>query len=402
MRVLVVTSVFPLHPSDATPPFVLNLCRDLAKCGVEQTILAPHAPGAPCVEARDGLLLRRFRYAWPPRLQSLCYGGGMLIRLRQNPRRALLLPPFALAQYAAIARALSTTTFDLIHAHSLLPQGLLAALANGCHLPIVTASHGNDVLVLKPRWKPLLRRTIALTDAFIANSQHTRTTLRALGAPAARTFRIPATPNFPDPSAPSHAPSATPTILFAGRLIPEKGVDALLAALPLIRTALPDCRLRIAGDGELAATLRKQAASSLPPNAVDFTGWLSSDALRAAMQAATVLVAPSRFIEGQNLVVTEALSVGCPVAATPSGGLNDLILHKQTGWVLPTPVSPANLAATLVQILTAPELRRQLGSRGFHHFKAHFSRAAITRATLDLYHQLADRPATPTPIPPQA
>jgi len=149
-NVLMSTSVFPRWSGDATPPFVLNQAQAVAEQGWGVTVLVPHAPGAARRERIGGVEVIRFRYLWPHRLQSLCYEGGMLVQLRKYPHRRWQLPFFLLAQIRAIRILCKQENFDLIHAHSLLPQGFTALRSVSRHqLPVLVTSHGNDVFGLQ-------------------------------------------------------------------------------------------------------------------------------------------------------------------------------------------------------------------------------------------------------------
>lgn len=387
MRLLVTTSVLPRWRGDATPPFVLNLCRDLAEAGCRITLLAPHSPGAKFHEEVDGLTVRRYPYLWPLRFQTICYEGGMLVRGRGHALRKLQFPALALAQYAATSRALQAAPYALLHAHSLLPQGWIAGIAAQSRLPLVISSHGADVFLLPPKWGPLLRQATARADALIANSSATAQRLRELGARPEKIHRIPATPNYPDPTHPLHVPPDTPTLLFAGRLIPEKGPDLLIEAMPAILKRIPACRLRIAGDGVLKQSLQDRASELGIATRVNFTGWLPPKELREEMASASLLVAPSRMIEGQNLVVTEALSVGCPVATTPRGGVLDVVKDGQTGWIIPD-TTRVDVERTVASLLENVDALSDASQAGFHHFRNNFSRHSTTSLTLGLYKKL--------------
>ena len=148
-HILMTTSVLPRWPGDATPPFVLNLAEDLVQLGCRVTVLAPHSPGAARRERVNGVQIERYPYLWPHRLQSLCYQSGTLVRLRGNRLRALQLPGLALAQTWAPRRAIHRLQPDLLHSHSLLPQGLISETVRPPGLPHVSTSHGSDVFGLK-------------------------------------------------------------------------------------------------------------------------------------------------------------------------------------------------------------------------------------------------------------
>jgi len=113
-------------------------------------------------------------------------------------------------------------------------------------------------------------------------------------------------------------------VLFVGKLAHFKGVDILIEAVRLYEKDYPnDITTLIAGDGELAAALKKQATDGNLHN-LHFLGHLDSTQLRGLYSTADVSVVPSRR-EPFGLVAIEALACGCPVIATNQGGLTDII-----------------------------------------------------------------------------
>ena len=126
-KILVLTSTFPRWKDDVEPPFVYELSRRLnSKYSVH--ILAPHASGTAAEEYFDGMRVTRYRYFFP-RWESLAYHGGILANLKQNPLRYLLIPFFLIGQLVALVRLLRNCRYDCIHAHWLIPQGLIAIIA---------------------------------------------------------------------------------------------------------------------------------------------------------------------------------------------------------------------------------------------------------------------------------
>jgi len=142
-----------------------------------------------------------------------------------------------------------------------------------------------------------------------------------------------------------------PTVLAAGRLVPIKGFDVLVAALAEIPAAeRPD--LMLAGEGpELAKLIRQARASQLR---VRFLGALGQRALAQAMGAADLFVHPCRTLsdgrsEGMPLVVREARACGLPVIASASGGLREL--YGLDGYTLVEPDQAGSLAAAIRKLL---------------------------------------------------
>src|SRR5690606_20862842 len=117
--------------------------------GVDVRLLAPAFPGAADAEWLDGVDIERFSYALPAGLQRLCYDGGMLPNLRAHPMRWGLVPGFMAAALLAVRRAIHRWRPDIVHAHWVLPMGLIAALAAPRHVPLVVTVHGSDVLDLQ-------------------------------------------------------------------------------------------------------------------------------------------------------------------------------------------------------------------------------------------------------------
>jgi len=387
LRILHFTSVFPRWTGDATPPFVLNLCRDLAANGLEISVLAPHAKGAAREEKMEGVAVSRFPYFYPPVFQTLCYEGGMNVRLRGNKFRNLLLPFYALAAMRALRNDVMKNHYDIVHSHSLLPQTYLATRVLHRNLPLVSTSHGADLFQLTERWRPRLLCAARRADRLIANSRYTAAHLVQLVEDEEKVSRIPASPNFPDPAVKTHQPADPPVLLFMGRLIEEKGVDQLIEAMPEILSVNPELSLRIAGSGSLESFLRRRVSELSLEKNVRFLGWLSPEAARKEMQQASLLVAPSCVIEGQNLVVTEAFSVGCPVICTPSGGLLDLVEDGKTGTHI-RELSPAGIASAVRRSLLNPEERAASSDRAFERFQNDFSRKSIVGKTRERYEGL--------------
>lgn len=115
-------------------------------------------------------------------------------------------------------------------------------------------------------------------------------------------------------------------LVYAGRLSPEKRIDAILRALP----GLPEVELLVAGDGPERSRLEDSAAGL----AVRFLGAVPHEEMPWLLSAASLFVLPSEF-EGLPTAAVEALACGVPVVAAPVGGLTDLIVPGRTGWLVP-------------------------------------------------------------------
>jgi glycosyltransferase involved in cell wall biosynthesis len=123
-------------------------------------------------------------------------------------------------------------------------------------------------------------------------------------------------------------------LLFVGRLDdPVKRVSALIRTFSRITAAQPDVDLLIAGDGRDGDSLQR-LANSLSPQRIRFLGWVGEiDARVQLYNAAEILVLPSRS-EGFPTVVGESLACGTPVLASDVGGVSELVIEDETGWLV--------------------------------------------------------------------
>jgi phosphatidylinositol alpha 1,6-mannosyltransferase len=155
-----------------------------------------------------------------------------------------------------------------------------------------------------------------------------------------------------------------PEILYAGRLSPEKGVRELVAAadgLPLV----------VVGDGPL----RNEVPGAL--------GFVPHDELERLYDRAAVVVCPSRR-EGFGVVCAEAMAHGRPVVAGDVGGLRDLVVHEETGLLVP-PKDVEALRGALRRLLADRELRRRFGEAGRARIGERFTWQRFVDETLRAY-----------------
>lgn len=334
MRVVVVTTSYPRPGNDVPGRFIADAVDRLRTKGVEIEVVAPGA-------------FRDCGLAAGPE--------GLLANVRRRPWAA----PVILASMARAVRRAARTA-DLVHAHW-LPNAAAAAAARK---PFVVTLHGTD-MALARRAPPLARSLLRRADAVVAVSTALAGEARRLGAASARVI-----PNGVDLPADVPDEADPPEVLFAGRLSPEKGIEDLLAAADGLR-------LVVAGDG----TLRQRIPEAL--------GFVSREQLSRLYGRAAVVACPSRR-EGFGLVCAEAMAHGRPVVATAVGGLRDLVLHEETGLLVP-PRDPAALRAALDRLLDDPALRQRLGAAGRRRVAELCSWERVTDATLAAYREALAR-----------
>ena len=257
-----------------------------------------------------------------------------------------------------------------------------ACLQEGC-LPL------RDWLPLEAQ-RGLLRRWRGAFGAVIANSESTRCRLAEGGWPVTAVI-----PNGTPPQ-PARPPlSDPPLVVFAGRLVPEKGADMLLRAFAAVHAALPEARLLIAGEGPERPALEALAAQLGLTAAVTWAGYVPPDELERRLAPAWVQVVPSQWDEPFGQVAIEAMMRGTAVLASRAGGLADVVRDGQTGRLLP-PGDEAAWTAALLEALRGRERAEQWGAAGRAVALAEYTLDRQLDRLLAVYHTLAAR-AQPVP-----
>ena len=157
--------------------------------------------------------------------------------------------------------------------------------------------------------------------------------------------------------------SAAPTAVFAGRLVPEKGVDILLHAFALVRRKIPSAKLWIAGDGNERPRLERLIDELSLRDSVSMLGFLARDEMERKFSQTWVQVVPGRWEEPFGMVIAEAMMRGSAVVASSLGGALDLVEHQITGLLVP-PGDVAALSDALTSILSEPGAARTMGQAG--------------------------------------
>lgn len=387
---LVTTSTFPRWLHDTEPSFVYELCRQLTG-SFHITVLAPHAPGARREERLEGIEVIRYRYFFS-RLESLCYEGGILARLRANPLRLLLTPLLLAAQFWALRALLKRQRFDLLHAHWLFPQGWLAQwLCRSEAAPaLLCTAHGSDLHALSgPLFRLFRQQVIRHAGAISVVSQPMREALLQQGADPARLHVLPMGIDLRDTFIPAHRTTHDrhQTLLFVGRLVESKGVAMLLQALAIVIKQAPATRLLIVGDGPERETLQHMAQRLGLNQQVEFAGAITHAALAGLYQRAAIFVSASRA-EGFGLVFVEALGCGCAVIAPDLPEVKDIIQEGITGLII-DPRNPVDIASKILQLLGDGALRQQLAAAGRAQVLHEFDWQVCARRYRDLLENLS-------------
>ncbi|GBG37194.1 GDP-mannose-dependent alpha-(1-6)-phosphatidylinositol monomannoside mannosyltransferase [Mycobacterium montefiorense] len=252
---------------------------------------------------------------------------------------------------ARMRRLIGDHGIDTVWFGAAAPLALLAARARRAGASRVLAStHGHEVgWSMLPVARSVLRRIGDDTDVVTFVSRYTRGRFATAFGPAASLEYLPSgvdTDRFqPDPAGRDelrkrYGLGERPTAVCLSRLVPRKGQDMLIKALPSIRQRVDGAALVIVGSGPYLDTLRKLAQDCGVADHVTFTGGVPSDELPAHYALADVFAMPCRTrgagmdVEGLGIVFLEASAAGVPVIAGDSGGAPEAVQHNKTGLVV--------------------------------------------------------------------
>jgi glycosyltransferase involved in cell wall biosynthesis len=398
LKICLLTSSYPRSSEDTASVFLRHLADKLADRGVDVHVLAP-ADGEGATTIEKNVTVRRFQYL-PVSLQKLAYGSGILPNLRRQPLLWTQVPFFLASMTWSLLRLIRRERPDLIHAHWILPQGLVAVLSKYlCGISVITTAHGTDAFALQNKLVRRLKRfVVGKSDAWTANS---RATSNAIGWPASlpspRIIPMGVDADFfsrgnPD-SLRRELPENDSLVLFVGRLIENKGCRDLLHAVSLLPESIrAKTTLWIVGDGYDRASLQQSANAFRISHKVRFWGSVRNDLLPNFYAAADLFVAPSiqtasGEAEGQNVALLEASAARACVLATRIGGISEFVKDGITG-VLVEPGNPRELAAAMEKLLLDAPLRSRLAESASLDVKSRYDWRQIAAQFEQLYRQV--------------
>ena len=334
-KLLITASTFPRYETDTEPRFILDLAKELQKY-FEVTVLVPASSDAAASERLEGINVERYRYFPIHRMETLCYPGAIIPRIREKKVRGLLVPFLIIGLYIALLKR--RKKYDYVHANWLIPQGVVQSFFK---IPYILTGHGGDVASMnKGIVKYLKRRAVrnAKTVTVVSSAlkeelleifpQKERESIlkkllvQPMGCDVARFGSIHRKENL-------WGQNGKSVVLFVGRLAEKKGVRYLIDAVQQL-----DVLLVIVGDGPLMGKLKEQTRELGMENKVLFMGAKTHEQLPEIYASADVFAAPSvtagdKDKEGFGLVILEAMASGLPVVASRSGGITEIIRH---GW----------------------------------------------------------------------
>lgn len=412
MRLLFLTQTYPRFEGDPSGPFIRDLARGLVRGGDRVTVLAPHAEGMPAERTDDGVRMRTFRYA-PEPWEVLGYGRSLEKDETIRAAPLLVTPLYLAAAWRALARELRGGSYDLVHAHWVVPNGL-AAWPLARRVPLAIGLHGSDVfLAERPGVRALVRRVLSRTRLLTGCSPELVARVAALGPgsgfPERRSRVIPYGVDVerfaPDPGRRGlwrerlGVPDGAPLVLTVGRMATKKGFHVLIEVLPELLARHREAHVVLAGGGDRQEELQRRAAEMGPVGErIHFPGLVLRDTLPDLYRAADLFVLPAVHdargnVDGLPNVILEAMATGLPVVASGISGIPLAVEPERTGLLVPEQDRPALLEA-LDRLLGDPGTRYEWGKAGRHRAATELTWDAVAaryRAGYETVLEQADR-----------
>ncbi len=321
--------------------------------------------------------------------QLLAPGGAPLARRAEAAGFTVhAIPPRFLRPAASLAirRILRSTPCDVVHAHD--PHALTAAWLAG--------AHRLSALVAARRVAfPLASSRIGLaryraTRLILAVSQFVAESLIPSGIPREKIEVVPDGVELPALSQAGARAAARARFavdsdaLFlgcVGYLLPEKGQQTLVRAMPAVLAAHPGARLLLAGDGPLRASLEALARKLGVAGAILFAGFLAE--VEPVYRALDIFLFPS-LAEPLGSSLLAAMSYSLPCIATASGGVLEVLQSQRNGILVP-PGEPEAFAQAILALAAQPARAAALAAAARESISAQFSASLLASRTLAAY-----------------
>lgn len=420
MHIGVLTHNYPRFAGDFSGTFVEALCDELARQGHPVTIWAPAdaaynrpltyrpEPAAESPIPPAAVTLRLYRYAWPARVQRLGYMRSMQSDLALRLEAYLLSPLLFAAGIRQVladitnATGAARTRPDVLHAHWVLPNGFIGAVA-GRHLgiPLAVSVPGSDAQVAAKN--PLFRRMAAFTFAqaglLTANSTELRDAVLPLGADNDK-FDMIIYGTDPDALRPDRRgvielrakiglPPETPVILCVGRMVYKKGFDMLIRALAEAPLAARNLAVVMVGGGDQLADWQALARDLGVAERVHWVGSVPKTEIGVYYNLAAMLAMPSvsKPADGLNVCVLDAMSCARPIVASTVAGNPLAVVDGVTGLLVPEQHPPA-LAAAVAALLDNLPAAAAMGAAGRRRIEQELGWPQLARRYVRHFEQM--------------
>lgn len=413
MHIGVLTHNYPRFPGDFSGAFIEALCQEFAHQEQRVTVWAPFDPAYQKTEDRrqKTLDLRLYRYAFSDEAHTLGYMRTMQSDLALRRNSYWLGPAMMAAGIATITRQARQARPDLLHAHWLLPNGLIGAVVSrSLGIPLVISVPGSDAQVANanPLFRTLARFAMRQASLMTANSADLRDAVVILEPTVLTKFDLilyGADPNVLKPDATgvadlraqwladyhpiTQSPCHPVIILCVGRMVYKKGFDTLIRALAEPALREQEVLAVLVGEGDQKVEWQTLAHDLGVSDRLRWVGNVPKDKISVYYNACDVLVNPSvrKPVDGLNVCVLDAMSCGKAVIGSTVAGNPLAIVDDETGF-LTAEGDPTALAVALAKVAADPALRQRMGAAARQRIETELGWPPLVRRYLAHFQRL--------------
>jgi glycosyltransferase involved in cell wall biosynthesis len=385
MKVLILSWEYPPRNIGGLSTHVYNISHSLQQAGNDVHVVTCGNEGSPAFEVDKGVNVHRVNL--------------------DNINTENLIEWVNQLNYAMIETAVkllnSEGKFDLIHAHDWHAAFAAKTLKKSYGLPLITTFHSTEYGRNNGIYSDL-QRYIASVEAILAKesnkiiccSEYMKEQVSSIYH-----FDVDNIIMIPNGTIDHHihnseinvfrksyAKDDEKLVLFIGRHVYQKGIQQLIEAVPMIVSKVNNIKFIISGTGPMTEELKYKAYKIGMSDKILFTGYSEEDEKSKLYCAADVLAMPSLYEPFGNVAV-EAMSMGCPVVASETGGLSELITNNVNGKLF-NPGSVSELANAIVEVLSDEVLRNNILSNARSLVKDNYTWEKASDTTSQVYKSL--------------
>jgi len=383
LKVLMLSWEYPPRVIGGLATHVKHLTDELRDIGVEIVLLTCNYPGAPETEELGNMTVRRIESYTAP---TPDFASWILLMNLTMEREAV-----------KTIRELGNV--DIVHAHDWLVAKPAISIKHLCRVPLISTIHSTEQgrrRGLHSDYHRMIHQiewwlTYESWKVICCSNYMRDEVVRFFNTPP---DKIAVIPNGVDVSKfeacacskdlrSRYAVENEKIILYVGRLVPEKGVNVLLGAMPGVLRSHPEAKLVVVGEGYYKEELMRISSQMNISPKVYFTGYVDDGTLRSLYKCASVAVFPSLY-EPFGIVALEAMASGVPVIVSNTGGFSEIVENDVNGLKV-EPNNSDELSHAISYLLDNPDVAERLKREALIKVETTYNWRSIAERTKDLY-----------------